>query len=362
LNRRGSPYTSQAVFNLKFLLEIMGIKQVLPKKARCLTKSRSGAWISSFGGVFMARAYASIVLKAPVEAVWQIVRDFNGLPKWAPAIARSKIEDGHDTDVVGCVRSFYTHDGGHIRERLLSLNDANYSLSYNFEKPAFPVRNYVARMQLYPVTHSNHTFAEWEATFDEAAGDEGKYERIVSKDVFAANWKNLAKLITAGKVQSPKSAERWKGFSPNKVWTSRSIKAPVSMVWGVMRDFAGMGAWHDDITKMHMLGKVRSDKVSGIRDFYFGDGHLNEELLHLDDHARSFSYRITKCEIPWINYVSGARLWPVTANDTTFGVWTGDWDASAQDDLTLIRGTEQNVYQKAFATVEAKLKTRGARK
>ena len=50
-----------------------------------------------------------------------------------------------------------------------------------------------------------------------------------------------------------------------------------------MRDFAGMGGWHDEITKMHMLRKVRSDKVSGVRDFYFGEGHLNEELLHLCD-------------------------------------------------------------------------------
>jgi hypothetical protein len=107
---------------------------------------------------------------------------------------------------------------------------------------------------------------------------------------------------------------------------------------------------------MHMLGGVRSDKVSGIRDFLFGDGHLNEELLHLCDRTRSFSYRITKCEIPWINYVSGPRLWPVTANNSTFGVWTGDWDASAQDDLVLIPRTEENVYQKAFATVERKLR------
>ena len=304
----------------------------------------------------MARAYASIILKAPVETVWSLVRDFNGLPKWAPAIARSKIEDGRDSDVVGCVRSFYTKDGEHIRERLLTLDDANYTFTYNFEKPAFPVRNYVATLRLYPVTYSDQTFAEWEATFDEAPNDEGRYERIISRDVFAANWANLAKIIAAKRPKKPEGTVRWKGFAPNKVWTSRVIRAPVEKVWHVMRDFAGMGAWHEDISKMHMLGGARSDKVSGIRDFYFGDGHLNEELLHLCDRTRSFSYRITKCEMPWINYVSGPRLWPVTANNTTFGVWTGDWDASPQDDLVLIPRTEQNVYQKAFATVEQKLR------
>lgn len=300
----------------------------------------------------MARAYASIILKAPVETVWSMVRDFNGLPKWAPAIAKSKIEGGLDADVVGCVRSFHSHAGGHIRERLLMLDDAKYRFSYNFEKPAFPVKNYLATLRLYPVTHTDQTFAEWEATFDEAPGDEGKYEKIVSNDVFAANFKNLAKIIATTKPEKPAGAVRWKGYPPNKVWTSRVIKGPVDDVWKIIRDFAGMGGWHEEITRMHMLKRVRSDKVGGIRDFYFGDGHLNEELLHLCDMTRSFSYRITKCEIPWINYVSGPQLWPVTADNTTFGVWTGDWDASAQDDLVLIPRTEQNVYQRAFATVE----------
>jgi hypothetical protein len=53
-----------------------------------------------------------------------------------------------------------------------------------------------------------------------------------------------------------------------------------------------------------------------------------------------------------MNYVSGPRLWPVTADNTTFGVWTGDWTARPQDDLVLMPRTEQNVYQRAFATLE----------
>ncbi|MCX7346300.1 MAG: SRPBCC family protein [Alphaproteobacteria bacterium] len=300
----------------------------------------------------MARAYASIILKAPVETVWSLVRDFNGLPSWAPAVAKSKIEGGLDADVVGCIRSFHTHDGAHIRERLLSLDDARYTFTYNFEKPAFPVKNYIATLRLYPVTHTDQTFAEWSATFDEAPEDEGKYERHISKAVFAANFRSLAKILRERKPARPEGAVRWKGYQPNKVWTSRVIRAPVADAWAVMRDFAGMGAWHEEITRMHMLKKARPDKVGGVRDFYFGDGHLNEELLNLCDITRSFSYRITKCEIPWINYVSGPRLWPVTADNSTFGVWTGDWTASPQDDLVLIPRTEENVYQRAFATLE----------
>lgn len=300
----------------------------------------------------MARAYASIILKAPVETVWGLVRNFNGLPEWAPAVTRSVIEKGLDPDVVGCVRSFHLANGAHVRERLLMLDDARRCFSYNFETPAFPVRNYLATLRLYPVTHTDQTFAEWEATFDEAPEDLGRYERIVSHDVFAANFRNLARIIARNRPEKPRGAERWKGGQPSKVWTSRVIKGPVEDVWKIMRDFAGMGGWHGEITKMRMLKRHRSDKVSGIRDFLFGEGHLNEELLHLCDITRSFSYRITKCEIPWMNYVSGPRLWPVTADNTTFAVWTGDWTASPQDDVVLIPRTEQNVYQRAFAELE----------
>ena len=304
----------------------------------------------------MAKAYASIILPAPVQAVWPLVRDFNGLPAWVPAVAKSKIENGLQADVVGCVRSFHMRDGSHIRERLLLLDDARYCFTYNFEKPAFPVENYLATLRLYPVTNGDATFAEWSASFDEATEDAGRYQRIISKDVFAAGLANLKRMIKTSPPVAPLGAVRWKAWQPNKVWTSRAIKAPVEKVWDIMRDFAGMGAWHDEITKMHMLKKVRADKVGGVRDFHFGAGHLNEELLHINDLNRSFSYRITKCEIPWLNYVSGARLWPVTQNNTTFSVWTGDWDASPQDDLSLIPDTEQNVYQKAFAGVEKLLR------
>ena len=34
----------------------------------------------------MAHAYVSSILKVPVETVWSLVRDFNGLPQWAPGL------------------------------------------------------------------------------------------------------------------------------------------------------------------------------------------------------------------------------------------------------------------------------------
>lgn len=139
----------------------------------------------------MAKAYASAVIDAPIETVWKVVRDFNGLPGWHPAIASSEIEEGRSGAEIGCVRSFYLKDGAHVREQLLALTDSDYALSYNFVKPAFPVTNYVAGIRLLPITDGNRTFAEWTAVFDEAPEDAGKYVEIISTHVFAAGWSAL---------------------------------------------------------------------------------------------------------------------------------------------------------------------------
>lgn len=298
----------------------------------------------------MAKAYASTIIEAPVEAVWATVRDFDALPKWNPAVTDSEIEGGMASDVVGCIRSFHLGDGTHVRERLLSLDDSRYSFTYNFEKPAFPVENYVAGMELIPVTNGDRTFVQWWAHFDEKPEDKGRFVEIVSKDVFAAGLSALA--AKAKGAEAREGTQRWQGLRPAKVFTSSVIGGPIAGVWAKMRDFAGMGGWHDDITKMHMIDGVRSDKVSGVRDFLFGEGALWEELTYLSDTDHAFRYRILKSPMPWLNYHAGARLYPVTDTNRTFAVWTADWTASPQDDLELIPNVHENVFQKAFDTLD----------
>jgi len=139
----------------------------------------------------MAKAYASAVIDAPIKTVWKIVRDFNGLAAWHPAIVRSEIEDGLSSAEIGCIRSFYLSDGAHVREKLLALSDLDHSLSYSFVKPAFPVKNYIAEMRLTAISDGNKTLAQWSAVFDEAPEDEGKYVEIISMGVFAAGWTAL---------------------------------------------------------------------------------------------------------------------------------------------------------------------------
>jgi uncharacterized protein YndB with AHSA1/START domain len=301
----------------------------------------------------MAHAYASIIVDAPVEAVWAIVRDFSALPSWVEGIGACSIEDGRAPDSVGCIRAFVV-GGNPVRERLLSLDDSRYTFSYNFETPAFPVKNYVALFEAIPVTNGERTFVQWQATFDEAPEDAGKYVDIVSNGVFAAGLASLAK-IAAGKP-APEGAVRWQDLRPAKVYCASVIAAPLEKVWETVRDFAGMGAWHEDVRDMHMLAGARGDQVSGVRDFSMNGGHLLERLTFLSDTEHAFRYKIDESGFPWLNYHAGARFYPVSADATTFAVWTADWVAAPHDDAALIPGIHTNVFQKAFDTLDRLLR------
>ena len=46
----------------------------------------------------MIKVYTSSVIDASADAVWAHIRDFNGLPKWHPAIAESRIEGNWPSD------------------------------------------------------------------------------------------------------------------------------------------------------------------------------------------------------------------------------------------------------------------------
>jgi hypothetical protein len=114
----------------------------------------------------MTKAYASSVIAAPATAVWSVIRDFNALHEWHPAIAASEIEDGLGSDQVGAVRSFRLTDGAHIRERLLELSDHAMTCVYNFETTIFDVKDYLATLRCTPITDGDTCFIEWWATFD----------------------------------------------------------------------------------------------------------------------------------------------------------------------------------------------------
>ena len=143
----------------------------------------------------MIRVFRSSVIDAPIDKVWMKIRDFNDLPNWHPAIASSFIEDGELSDKVGCIRNFNLKEGGTIRERLLALSDLDYFYSYSILESPMPFTNYVATLQLKPVTNGDLTYAQWTATFDCTPQDEKDLIELIGDGVFHTGLNSLNRIF-----------------------------------------------------------------------------------------------------------------------------------------------------------------------
>ncbi len=143
----------------------------------------------------MSLPYRSLVIDAPIDQVWSVVRQFDGLPAWHPIIASSSLDSGEEGDV-GAVRRLVTADGGVVVERLLSLDDESHRLVYTIIESPFAVRRYVSTMRLAPVTETGGTFMEWFAEFDSEAADEDELMAIFGDGVFGAGLSALREHTT----------------------------------------------------------------------------------------------------------------------------------------------------------------------
>jgi NADPH2:quinone reductase len=138
----------------------------------------------------------SSVIAAPVEAVWAVLRDFNGHDAWHPAVSTSAIENGEASDKVGCVRTFRLNDGSRVREQLLHLSDVERYFSYCILEAQVALRNYVASVRLRPVTSDDSCLMEWRASFEPPLQERALLERFVREDIIEAGFAGLRRALT----------------------------------------------------------------------------------------------------------------------------------------------------------------------
>ena len=136
----------------------------------------------------MVKVVKSTVVEAPVEAVWELLRDFNGHDRWHPAVADSQIERGLPSDKLGCVRRFHLADGSELRELLLTLSDADMAFSYCLLDTPVPLLNYVAHVRLAPITDEDWTFWHWESRFDTPPGREHELRDMVADNIYQSGF------------------------------------------------------------------------------------------------------------------------------------------------------------------------------
>ena len=145
----------------------------------------------------MPRVVRSTIIDAPVDALWSVLRDFNGHDSWHPIVARSEIERSQPSDRIGCVRRFTLQDGSELREQLLALSDLEMTFSYCLLDTPIPLFNYVAHVRLLPVTDGDRTFWSWESSFSTRAGEEAEMVRMVGEDIYQTGFAAIRDLIGA---------------------------------------------------------------------------------------------------------------------------------------------------------------------
>ncbi len=145
----------------------------------------------------------STIVDAPIDAVWAILRDFNGHDSWHPAVSASQIEGRLASDQVGCVRDFQLAAGGALREQLLSLSDRDHSMSYCILDAPIPLQDYVATVRLKPVTDGNRTFWFWESRFNVPAGREAELTQLVGEGIYEAGFAAVKSVLARGNSARP---------------------------------------------------------------------------------------------------------------------------------------------------------------
>ena len=160
----------------------------------------------------MVKVRQSTIIDAPVDAVWRILRDFNGHENWHPAIATSAIEGGEPVDAVGAVRRFRLKDGGELREQLLSLSDKARTLTYCLLEAPLPLMGYVATIALKPVTDGDRTFWEWSSEFRPPAERREELVALVTEGNYRAGFEAIrrrlarpARQLAAGHIGGTRS-------------------------------------------------------------------------------------------------------------------------------------------------------------
>lgn len=109
----------------------------------------------------------SIEVNAPPTAVWNIVKDFDGLNKWHPAFSNDVLQKGANGQV-GAVRAITLKDGPTFTEELTAYNDANRTYSYKIVESPLPIDQYQSTMTVQP--KGNGSLVKWSGNFITKAG------------------------------------------------------------------------------------------------------------------------------------------------------------------------------------------------
>jgi mxaD protein len=139
-------------------------------------------------------------IAAPVDKVWDAVKDFDSLPKWHPGFAKDEIQKGNNNEP-GAVRKLTIKNGPSFTEELLAFDDAKHTYKYRIIESPLPLRDYVSHITVSPGAKGG-SHVTWTGSFKrkstsdtppEAENDEAATKLI--NGVYEGGLANLEKMF-----------------------------------------------------------------------------------------------------------------------------------------------------------------------
>ncbi len=103
----------------------------------------------------------TVTIDAPTAKVWSLIKDFDALKNWHPAVEASPADKGNTE---GSVRQLKLKGGGELTETLEAYDDARMRYSYRAkDKGALPVTNYTSTISVK--ADGDKSVVEWRGAF-----------------------------------------------------------------------------------------------------------------------------------------------------------------------------------------------------
>jgi mxaD protein len=90
----------------------------------------------------------SITINAPVDAVWDVIKQFDAIASWHPDVKASSVDGKNASDGI---RTITLQNGGQLVESLDYYSDKDHEYNYRLKTEnvtAFPVSSYTTNLQV----------------------------------------------------------------------------------------------------------------------------------------------------------------------------------------------------------------------
>jgi lambda repressor-like predicted transcriptional regulator len=136
----------------------------------------------------MAKVSSATELPVPAATVWAVIGNFNALPDWHPAVAKSELKK----DDGGTLRKLSLVGGGTIEEKLEQIDDKERLYTYSILAGPLPVSNYTATLRVRD--GGKGCKVEWSSEFDAKGAPESDAVAAIS-GIYEAGFENLKKMF-----------------------------------------------------------------------------------------------------------------------------------------------------------------------